>query len=560
VRRLRARLEGLATRPAVLGAIAFLTYAAAAVLIFGRGVLDAPGDEVVGDTGADKSIYMWAMEWIPHALAHGHDPFDANVVWVPDGIDLSWVTAVPLAAFALLPLTLLAGPVVTYNVAVLASPALSGWAAYLLARWLTKAFWPSLVAGSIFGFSAFELGHMLGHLHLVLACFVPLCALLVLRHLDGELSDRRFGVLLALALAGQFLVSTEVFVILLVVGAIFATSVAVADRAMLGPLLHTLRWSAFAIGGCLVLMLPYLWHAVVVAGIDNVPVRSPLYASADLANYVVPTRRIWLQLPWSSDIAGRFTANGAERGAYLGLPLLVVVALFLRGARTSRPRRAVALGLALTVVASLGAMVRIAGHDLVKGPWIVPAKLPVTRAILPVRLTLFVALVVAMIVAVWLAERTARHPGWRWALALLGIACVLPVTGRWSNEIPYPAFFAGGAEASQLQEGDNVLVLPYGGAGWSLLWQADDGFRYRLAGGHFGRSATPEERRWEDVYRTLGRGPATPATARKLRRFLAAHDIHTIVVAPGTRPQPRRLVELLGVEPVQIEDALVYRL
>ena len=154
-------------------------------------------------------------------LGQGHDPFSANVVWAPKGIDLAWVNAVPGPSVVAYPLTALIGPVATYNVVVLAAPALSAWTAYLLARWITRAFWPSLAAGWIFGFSAYEIGHLVGHLNLVLVFLVPLCALLALQHLAGELATRRFAVLFGVALAGQVLISTEIAVTLLLAGLLF---------------------------------------------------------------------------------------------------------------------------------------------------------------------------------------------------------------------------------------------------------------------------------------------------------------------------------------------------
>lgn len=552
---------GFATRPALLGGIALLIYVLAAAAIFGRDVLLSPGDRVVGDLGADKTIFMWSFRWWPYAILHGHDPFDANVVWVPHGIDLSWVTSVPLISFVLAPLTAAAGPVATYNVAVLAAPALSAWAAYLLARWLTRAFWPSLVAGWLFGFSAFEIGQMVSHLFLVLTIFVPLCALLVLRHLHGEITDRRFVVLLALVLVGQFLTSAEVFVTLLIVGAIFGGTLALLNPGMRGRVRATVRCSALGTTACLLLMSPYLWHAFVIAGTENAPLRSAYSESADVLNYVVPTRLIWLQLPGSTDIASRFTATGAERGAYLGLPLLAIVAFFLTGIRRSRPSRVVALGLAATVIASLGASIRVAGHGLLPGPWKVFAALPVTRAILPVRLTLYVVLVVSMIAAVWLADRDGSRRRWRWTLIIVAMVFLLPnpASKRWSSEVPNPAFFRTAVSTKHLHEGETALVLPYSGSGWSLLWQAEEGFRYRLVGGHFGH-LVPEERRWEPVYHTLSWGPSSPRSVRALRRFLRAHDVNAIVVGPDTRWQPRRLVAALGIKPVHTADVLIYRL
>ena len=551
-------VESIRASRAALGGLALGAYLFAALLIFGRGVVASPGAKVVGDAGADKTIFMWAFRWWPHALAAGHDPFDANVVWVPHGIDLSWTTSVPLLSLVLTPLTAAAGSIAAYNVAVLAAPVLSAWTTYLLARYVTGAFWPSLVAGWLFGFSAFEIGHMIGHLNLVFLPFVPLCALLALEHLNGEVTSRRFVVLLALALTAQFLTSTEIFLDTLVVGALFLAAAALLVPALRDRLRATSVYAAAAGALSLVLVSPYLWHAFVVSGPGNAPRRSPYSESADVLNYVVPTRLIWLQLPGSSRIAGHFTATGAERGAYLGVPLLAVVVVFLWRRWRSRFVRAVALGLAATVVASLGASVRVAGHGIVPAPWKVLAVLPVTKTLLPIRLTLFVALVVAVIAGVWLAE-----PGrWRWVLAALAVVFVLPnpASRFWSSHAPNPSFFRTAAYKRQLSPGETALVLPFGGAGWSLYWQAEDGFGYRLVGGHLGREVTPREERWRSIYLALGKGPSPSSLEPRFRAFLRAHRVGVIVVAPDTKPHARRLVNGLGIKPIHAAEVLVYRL
>ena len=135
--------------PARLAAVGVLAlYALLSVAIFGRGVLLSPDTQVVGDAGPDKTIAMWSLAWWPHALAAGRDPFNADVVWAPEGIDLAWVTSIPGASIAAWPLTALAGPVVAYNVLALAAPALAAWAAYLLARELSGARCRRLSPGS----------------------------------------------------------------------------------------------------------------------------------------------------------------------------------------------------------------------------------------------------------------------------------------------------------------------------------------------------------------------------------------------------------------------------
>jgi hypothetical protein len=111
---------------------------------------------------------------------------------------------------------------------------------------------------------------------------------------------------------------------------------------------------------------------------------------------------------------------------------------------------------------------------------------------------------------------------------------------------------------SALPASATVLVLPYGPAGWSLLWQAEAGFRVRLVGGHFSLRVTPSERPWRDVYENLGSGNVDPA---RLRAFLAAHRVDAVVVAPGASRGAQRLVAAaVRRRPLVAGDGLVYRL
>lgn len=539
------------------GAAAFVLYAAASVLLFGRGVVAEPTVRVVGDAGADKTIPLWSLVWWPHAIGSGRDPFDANVVWAPHGIDLGWVTAVPGPSLASYPLTAVAGPVVTYNVLALGAPALSAWSAYLLTRWITRSFWPSLVAGWLFGVSAYEVAHLVGHLNLVLTFLVPLCALLVLRHHAGEITSTRMVLLLGPALAAQLFISTEIALTQLLVGALFAFIAAVIlDRQGRLALRRTVAATGVGVLLAAALASPLLLHVFVVAG-GNAPIRSPFSESADVLNYVVPTHRIWAQPPGSASIAERFTATGAERNAYLGIPIVLAVLAYWRSGARRASRSILLWGVLALVVASFGPELRVAGHGVLPSIWKVAAKAPVTRTVIPARLCMYVSLVVAVIVAVWLSEGR-RRPA-RWLLVVAGMATLLPnpATRLWAGAVPSPRFFATTAYRSQLRPDETVLVLPYGGAGWSLYWQAETDMGFRLVGGHLGRKVIRSERRWASVYDGLAGGNVPRDT---FRRFLAAHRISAIVVAPGTRPRARRLVASLNVRPTSAADVLVYRL
>jgi hypothetical protein len=122
-------------------------YALASVVLFGREVAAHPAQTVVGDAGPDKTLYMWSFVWWPWAVMHGRNPLSTDLVWAPHGIGFGWTNAGPGLAALGAPITSTAGPVVTYNVLILVAPAAAAATAYLLARRITSAYLPALVAG-----------------------------------------------------------------------------------------------------------------------------------------------------------------------------------------------------------------------------------------------------------------------------------------------------------------------------------------------------------------------------------------------------------------------------
>ncbi|MEO5791351.1 MAG: hypothetical protein ABIR67_04675 [Gaiellaceae bacterium] len=507
----------------------------------------------MGDDGADKTLYLWSLEWWPWAIGRGHNPLDVDVAWMPHGFDFGLGTAGGGLALAVAPLTALAGPVPTYNVLILLAPTLAAASAYLLAQHVTGAFWPSLAGGWIFGFSSYELGRILGHLPLAFVVLVPLVPYLVLRRHQRELSRRSFVGLLAGALVLQFLIVTQIFFSLVVLGA----CAAVAAVLVLGARVvrETIADSVLAAGVALVVVSPVIGYALLSNA--AAPLRSPFSESADVLNYVVPTRRTWIRPPGSAEIADRFTATGAEQGAYLGLPLVALVLLALWRRPVLRPRLLLGVVLAVGVVLSLGTRPKLAGEVFAIGPWSLLSPMPVVGSALPARFTLYTSLLAGLLVAIALAERGSRF---RWGLALVGIALTLPNLGlpQWSSPVQRPRLFEAGRYAKHVPADATALVLPYGPAGWSMLWQAEEGFPFWLVGGHFALRVTPAERTWRDVYEGLNAGRVAP---QRLRNFLEKHCVDVVVVTPGTRGSARRTVEVaVGAQPVRASDSLIYRL
>ncbi|MEA2489595.1 MAG: hypothetical protein QOH21_1387 [Acidobacteriota bacterium] len=120
----------------------------------------------VSDLG-DPLLNTWILDWTSHALTH--DPlglFDPPM-FVPSLHPLAY--SEHLVGIALLTLPFhLAGvsPITLYNIAMLLGFALSGYAAFVLARMFTNCFFPAFAAGIFFAFVSFKFDH-LAHLQIV---------------------------------------------------------------------------------------------------------------------------------------------------------------------------------------------------------------------------------------------------------------------------------------------------------------------------------------------------------------------------------------------------------
>src|SRR5205807_6975031 len=94
----------------------------------------------------------------------------------------------------------------------------------------------------------------------------------------------------------------------------------------------------------------------------------------------------------------------------------------------------------------------------------------------------------------------ARRPFGLGRVMLVGlaVAALYPnVTGPfWHSVVHEPPFFSGGAYRDALPRDGNVLVVPYGANGDSMLWQADSGFWFRMPGGNVGTRPPPAFGDW----------------------------------------------------------------
>ncbi len=540
-------------------------YLALSVLVIGHAAVGEPGGICAcGAAGNDPAVAMWSLAWWPHALLQGLDPFYTHALWAPHGTSVAAAATIPAAAIAAWPITAAFGPLVAYNVLAIASPALSGFTAFLLCRRLAGRTGPALAGGLLFAFGGYQLSQLQLHLNLALVFMLPLLALFAVRRFAGEISRRRFVVAMALVLIVQALLSTEILLDACIVGLLAAVvAYAVTDGRDRSRVVQVAVETVFAGIGAALLLLPYL-----LAALSQPPVARPGNRyGLDALNLIVPTPVSWLGGQLFHGVSATFEAgNSVEADGYLGLPLLAIAGWFAASRwRTLREARVLIVLLVLVIVLALGSALRIAGASVIPLPWRSLGALPLLGDIVASRLMVFADLILAMIAAMWLAER-ARRPTFRWLLAALSVAALIPnVPGElWNSRPPNPRFFAAGLQRQYLARGENLLVIPVAWHGDSMLWQAESDFSFAMPIGYLS-SALPdfvadgEGLEW--IFEgSIIKGRIPPRDARAIVAFLHSHGIRHIVLSPAYLPKWSAVLPRIAGPPIRAGGVLLYTL
>jgi hypothetical protein len=538
-------------------ALAFCGYLAVSVAYFGVHVIGHPSTSYIGYL-TDPEIFIWSLAWWPHAVLHAVNPFVTHAVWAPDGLNLGWTATAPGLAIAFSPLTLAVGPVVAYNVAAVLMPALAAWTAFLLCRHVTHSLWPALVGGYLFGFSAFMLGHELGHLNLTASFLIPLVALVVLSFVEGELDGRGLVLRLAPLLAGELWLSIELsFTLVLALVVALATAYA-CDRARRGRLRALAAPVAASYGVAALLAAPLVYY--LLSGFRSETVNPPGRAVvADLLNVLVPTRLVLASGGIAYRLENSFSGNVFERGSYIGIPALLMVGWFA-WRRFRRPSgRFLLLSLAFAILFSLGSWLHAHGRTSVPLPWRAVTDLPLFDNVVTARFALYVSLAVAVIVAL-----TASSSRSVWLHVVLPVLCVLAllpdprVYNRWHVTPHVPAFFTSGLVQRCLGHDANVIALPYEASGDSTLWQVRAKFRFRQAGGYVTPQVPGSFARFRAV-RPLIDARFPPGGAADVLELARAKGVSAILV-DANRPDPWRSLLAPIAKPVARGGVLVYPL
>jgi hypothetical protein len=554
----------------------------------------------VSELGGDQFATMWFLQWVPHALQHGLNPFFSQYANHPFGVNLLTNTSVLLLGLLASPVTWLWGPVASFNVLItLAMPA-SATAGYFFARrWVA---WPpaAFVAGLLFGFSPFEIAQSAGHLNLTFMVLPPLMFLVL-----DDLAVRqrghpvRWGVVLGLLASAQFFVSSEVLASTIVMGTIGLVLVALFGRHQLRSHIRFLAiGAAWAAGTAAVLLAYPLWFALRGPGsISGAIQLVPQGYRADLLGPVVPDSLQRFAPHHLATVADHFANSTSENGSYLGITLLVVlgVGTVVLWRRSVVVRVAALVGAAAFVI-SLGAglVVKSNPPGSASGlplPERIFTKVPVLANTIPARYAIYTVLMAALLLALILdhlhvvagAQRLHRHrsrsgrhrrplalaaPLAVAVVALLPLYPITPIGGI--RPLGTPAYFTS-AGLADIPTGSVAMLYPFPSSLTpnGQAWQAVAKLSFKMPGGYFLVPSGPSRAiaftpalgytRPTLTARVLnrletGQRPAqTPALRSALRSQWRRWGVDSLVCFPEGESDPQAVIQfftwLLGRSP-----------
>ena len=546
----KSRITSVKQKEICQDLFAGLIFFGLSVWLFGRTVILDLSGKYLG-WGSDPSQYIWALAWWPHALARHLNPFLVPVVWAPVDWNLAWFTSIPGPSLIMYPVTRFFGPVVSYNLWCVLAPAAAAWTAFILCRYMTQSFWPGLLGGYLFGFSSYIVGQ-LGHPDLVTVFPVPIVALLVLLKFNKAISSWLFVSALTVTLTFQFLSSPEVFATMTLFGAMAICLGVLIEPQWRAGFYSTLASISSAYLASCVILSPFLYYMLVPG--EPAQLNSPLEYSTDLLNLVVPTYA-WLGAHAFQPITVRFHGNDAENGAYLGLPLIIIIDLCAR-ARWEQPGgKLLIYCFSIVTLASLGPRLHLAGAATIPLPWRFFQDLPLIDQALPARFVMYSSLVAGILAAMYVANADVNRLT-RLVLAALAVLFIWPLSMP-TTKVDTPNFFASGIYRRYFAANDTVVVLPFGNRGNSLLWQALTDMNFRMAGAYM--NPPPSQSACWQVLTTFQMGHAVTDFPERLKLFLVANAVKAIVVPRHLNQFWFPLLATIDSSPISVSDVVLYR-
>ncbi|WP_213767052.1 hypothetical protein [Caballeronia sp. dw_19] len=512
--------------------VPFVVYLALSIVLYGRDYFSGQFFQ----PNVDSYIYIWCLNWWPFAVTHGFNPSISTFIWSPTGYPMWWANSIPSLAVILAPITLTWGATRSWNFIALVTPGLNAYACFLLIRYITKKSVQAFVGAIFFGFASYVTSAELGHLSLSLVPFVPLSVLLILKRASRDLGRWPYVAMMSVLAIFQFGLSTEVLASSVFFGLI-AFLLFIRRYRESYDMSGVAKDTLIAVAVSMLVLSPALYYMVV--GSKELPtvINSPQVFSADLVNVLIPNPTIWIGGEAFKWIGSKFTGNYSEQGAYIGMGLCVILVFAILKNFRQRWSQPLLVMLALTSIFSLGPVLWIAGHNTgIPLPWTIFTKAPIIRHALPTRFTVYSSLIIAIYVGMWLSSAAGRkEANIRYLAVAVSFLLLLPNPDWFKfGDVATPKVFSDTEAQRAFGKNANIVVLPYGHLGNSLLWQFESGMAFRMAGGYVGFAPQSQLTYDAVTYFYDAEAPSQDAFNKAVSVFCRANEVNAIAVAPGT--------------------------
>ena len=322
----------------------------------------------IAASGGDAYQSMWNIWWILHAVSSGHSIWETNLLYWPVGANLITQDLEPISALISAPFSLIS-LAAAYNFIFILGFVLSGLGMYLLANYMTKSRYASVIAGIIFTFSAVHVAQAYGHINYTNLEWLPIFVLLLLKTLDT--GKYKYAVMLGISFVLlMFMADIELGVqaILLFI-AILAGYLAIKGKRHL-----VLRWrtlinigifmaSAFIVGAwAYIPILHFLGSGgTSTANSLNGVLHNELW-SADLESFLLPSQYNGIFHSISNGYAQIYKGDPTETTTYIGYSVIALALIGLYGEKRRKTMIFWGIVAILFLLLALGPKVIISGN------------------------------------------------------------------------------------------------------------------------------------------------------------------------------------------------------
>ena len=550
-------------RSYVYACLGLLGYILVASLYFGWHVIGSFHTHYVGYE-SDPALFMWMLNWWPFSLLHGLNPLYTDYVWYPLGFSIANTTSIPLYGFALWPITVHFGAQTSYNLLAIYLSALSAWAMYGFAYFLTRQFWPAWASGLVFGFSTYMIGQTMGgHLNLMSIYPIPLLAWISCAYCQQRLSARWSFVWFFFCFVLLVGTSREILAITGCIGCLTVLLSLLCYRDHRIKIVYCVVLAMGAMFCALILYWPYL--IAFIKHLHDAKTAYPLSSVGFFWNLVLPSHISLLGQLLPQHFLMRLTPESRiEMTNYMGLLSLIIILYGGLSWKKTRTKPLLLFAWLMSFSLTFGPFVWITTNHLthILTPEVLFYEMPLLHKIIPARFSVGMWFFLAIMVALWMAEPAKKR--WpKYGLIALGMFSILPSFSHnlrpWYSTNPPSQFFRHHTYQHYCPPSDPLWIIaisPH--QGQAMLWQLASNMAFKQYYGYV--NFMPPNHypdyglAWSVLHRHLFFN-----TSVRLVNFLHAEPVTCLITTPQTVLHWHPLFTKLPAPVYQSHSLIVYR-